>query len=246
MSKPLIGISGRRWAATVLGSYVPPAMSSLSFDLHFADYPQSVATAGGVPVELSRDADVVEVVARLDGVVLSGGADIDPARYGEDASVDLGAIEPERDEWESALWRAARARHVPVLAICRGFQLVNVLHGGTLVQHVTLRDGEGHPQWDVDGRRATHGLSVVPGTRTASVVGELTRVNSLHHQTVDRVGEGLVVSAYADDGVVEGLETSDGEVLAVQWHPELLVKPDPVFRWLVDEARRRQRQTALA
>jgi putative glutamine amidotransferase len=217
-------------------------MSTLFFDLHFADYPQSVAAAGGVPVELSRDADVADVVARLDGLVLSGGADVDPALYGEDASADLGEIEPERDEWESALWRAARARHLPVLAICRGFQLVNVLHGGTLVQHVGLRDGEGHPQWDVDGRRPTHGLAVVAGTRTASVVGELTRVNSLHHQTVDAVGEGLVVSAIADDGVVEGLETTDGEVLAVQWHPELLTKPDPVFGWLVDEARRRPRE----
>ena len=218
-------------------------MSSLSIDLHFADYPQSVAAAGGVPVELSRDAEVTDIVARLDGLVLSGGADVDPALYGEDASADLGEIEPERDEWESALYRAARERRIPVLAICRGFQMVNVLHGGTLVQHVTLRDGEGHPQWDVDGRRPTHGLSVVAGTRTASVVGELSRVNSLHHQTVARVGDGLVVSAYADDGVVEGLETPDGAVLAVQWHPELLAKPDPVFGWLVDEARRRGHAT---
>ncbi len=225
---------------------MPPAMSSLSFDLHFADYPQSVAAAGGVPVELSRDADVTDVVARLDGVVMTGGADVDPALYGEDASADLGETEPERDEWEGALFRAARARHLPVLAICRGLQLVNVLHGGTLVQHVTLRDGRGHPQWEVDGRRTTHGLSVVAGTRAASVLGDLGRVNSLHHQTVDRVGAGLVVSAYADDGVVEGVETADGEVLAVQWHPELLAKPDPVFGWLVDEARRRLHESALA
>ncbi len=219
-------------------------MSTLSFDLHFTDYPQSVVAAGGVPVELARDADVADVVEHLDAVVLSGGADVDPALYGVDASADLGEVEPERDEWESALFRAARARHLPVLAICRGFQLVNVLHGGTLVQHVALRGGQGHPQWDVDGRRTTHGLSVVAGTLTASVVGDLVRVNSLHHQTVERVGADLIISAYADDGVVEGLETVDGEVLAVQWHPELLARPDPVFGWLIDAARRRERGPA--
>ena len=228
----------------MLGSHLPAAMSTLSFDLHFTDYPQSVVAAGGVPVELARDADVADVVEHLDAVVLSGGADVDPALYGVDASADLGEVEPERDEWESALFRAARARHLPVLAICRGFQLVNVLHGGTLVQHVALRGGQGHPQWDVDGRRTTHGLSVVAGTLTASVVGDLVRVNSLHHQTVERVGADLIISAYADDGVVEGLETVDGEVLAVQWHPELLARPDPVFGWLIDAARRRERGPA--
>jgi len=236
MAKPLIGLTGRRWPAAYLGEHVPLAMSQLTFDLHFSDYPKSVAEAGGLPVELARDADVDGVVERLDGLVLSGGADLDPARYGEDAHSELGLLERDRDEWEFALLAAARRRGLPILAICRGFQLVNVAFGGTLNQHVEIDEGAGHPQWDVDGRKPTHEVDVVAGTLAASMLPARAAVNSLHHQTVKEVGEGLVVSARATDGVVEGLETPAGDLLAVQWHPELLDKPDPTFVWLVREA----------
>lgn len=236
MSKPLIGISGRRWPATVLGSLLPKAMQELAFDLHFADYPRSIALAGGLPVELTRDADVDGVVARIDGLVLSGGADIDPEHYGAEPDVNLGPLERDRDDWEMALFRAAQAIDLPILAICRGFQLVNVAYGGTLHQHVELDDGVGHPQWDVSGRALTHDVHVVPRTLTASLLAPVVGVNSLHHQVVDRVGEGLTVAATATDGVVEALEGANGTLLAVQWHPELLKAPDPTFRWLVQEA----------
>jgi putative glutamine amidotransferase len=236
MAKPLIGITGRRLPATLLGSHLPAAMSSLRFDLHFCDYPKSIAAAGGLPVELARDADVDAIVERLDGLVLSGGADLDPSLYGKDSHPHLGSLERERDEWELALLTAARSCGMPVLAICRGFQLVNVAFGGTLHQHVELDEGSGHPQWDVDGRTATHQVDVVPDTLTATLLPSRWPVNSLHHQTVDAVGEGLTISATAPDGVVEGLETSDGNLLAVQWHPELLNAPDPTFEWLVREA----------
>jgi putative glutamine amidotransferase len=239
VAKPLIGLTGRRWPAAFLGTNVPFAMRGLTFDLHFSDYPTSVAEAGGLPVELARDADVDGVVERLDGVVLSGGADLDPAHYGAEAHSELGQLEQDRDEWEFALLSAARARHLPVLAICRGFQLVNVAFGGTLVQHVSIDEGAGHPQWDVDGRKATHEVRVVAGTLASTLLPANWPVNSLHHQTVAEVGRGLVISARATDGVVEGLETPDGDLLAVQWHPELLAKPDPTFRWLVGEAQRR-------
>jgi putative glutamine amidotransferase len=236
MAKPLIGISGRRLPATLLGSHLPAAMSSLRFDLHFSDYPKSIAAAGGLPVELARDAEVDGILERLDGLVLSGGADLDPSLYGKESHPHLGSLERERDEWELALLTAARKREMPVLAICRGLQLVNVAFGGTLHQHVEIDEGSGHPQWDVDGRTATHEVHVLPDTMAATILPSQWPVNSLHHQTVDTVGEGLTVSAIAPDGVVEGLETPDGNLLAVQWHPELLNAPDPTFVWLVREA----------
>ncbi len=236
MGKPLIGITGRRWPATALGHHVPFAMHDLHFDLHFTDYPRSVALAGGLPVELARDADVDALVERLDGLVLSGGADVDPDLYGAEPDVNLGAVERERDEWELALFDAARRIDLPILAICRGFQLLNVALGGTLNQHVELDEGAGHPQWDVDGRTPTHEVNVVPGTRTASILPATWPVNSLHHQTVESVGKGLIVTARASDGVVEGVETPDGSILAVQWHPEMLGHPDPTFAWLVAES----------
>jgi putative glutamine amidotransferase len=211
-------------------------MAELSFDLHFADYGRSVALAGGLPIELSRDADVQEMVGHLEGLVLSGGADIEPWRYGAQPDEKLAETEPERDEWELALYAAARERGIPVLAICRGFQLVNVAHGGTLHQHVEIVDGAGHPQWDVDGRKTTHAVSCLATSLTAHVVGESLDVNSLHHQTVATVGEGLIVGAHADDGVVESFYSEDKSVLGVQWHPELLEAPDPTFVWLVTTA----------
>jgi len=236
MSKPLIGITGRRWPAAWLGEHVPLAMRGLRFDLHFSDYPASVAAAGGVPVELTRDADVEVVISRLDGLVLSGGADLEPSRYGHGPHDDLGDTEPDRDEWEFALLREARRIELPVLGICRGAQLMNVFYGGTLNQHVELDEGSGHPQWDVDGHTQTHRVRVVEGTTLATLVDADIGVNSLHHQTIGVVGSDLVVAASSPDGVVEALELPGQDLLAVQWHPELLAKPDPTFRWLVERA----------
>ncbi len=211
-------------------------MSELSFDLHFSDYGRSVALAGGLPVELTRDADVEDMVSRLDGLVMSGGADVDPHHYGHDPHESLGAVEPDRDEWEFALYAAARERGLPILAICRGFQLVNVAHGGTLRQHVELDEGAGHPQWDVDGRTTTHSVSCRSSSLTAQVVGGSLEVNSLHHQTLATLGDDLIVGATASDGVIESFYSTDASVLAVQWHPELLPAPDPTFVWLVKTA----------
>jgi putative glutamine amidotransferase len=219
-------------------------MNGIEFDLHFTDYPRSVALAGGLPVELTRDAEPEEMIEYLDGLVLTGGADVDPANYGQEAEDGLGAIEPDRDAWEIRLLAAARAKGIPVLAICRGLQLVNVVFGGTLRQHVELGEGVGHPQWDVDGHEATHRVHVVEGTLTSELFSEEVGVNSLHHQVVDEVGEGLLVSAKAPDGVVEGLETPDRRIVAVQWHPELLEKPDPTFLWLVKSASERSFEAA--
>lgn len=218
---------------------MPRAMESLNVDLHFTDYVRSIALAGGLPVELTREADPVEMVAHLDGLVLSGGADVDPQRYGAQPEEKLGPLEVDRDEWEFALYDAARAKDIPVLAICRGFQLVNVAHGGTLNQDVAIDEGVGHPQWEVDGHQATHSVTTLDETIVRTLLGEHAYVNSLHHQTVNTLGEGLRASAYADDGVVEGFETPDRSVLGVQWHPELLAPPNSTFLWLVESCRER-------
>jgi len=229
-------MTGRRWPVSWVSANVPKAMHELQFDLHFADYPGSVAAAGGVPVELTRDADVVEVLARIDGLILSGGADVEPQHYGHDRHEQLGLTEPERDEWEIALLREARHLEMPVLAICRGAQLANVFFGGTLTQHVELDEGSGHPQWDVDGRTATHDVQVVDGTVLSTLYPKTLGVNSLHHQTLAVLGNDLVVSAMAPDGVIEAVELPEHDFLGVQWHPELLEKPDPTFRWLVERS----------
>lgn len=205
-------------------------------DIHLSDYPRAVADAGGVPIELARDADVGELMSYLDGVILSGGADIDPALYGAAADKNLGPVERERDEWELALIRAACERNVPVLAICRGLQLVNVAFGGTLRQHVDANEGVGHPRWDEPGSTRVHRVEIVASSRLRELLGESIEVNSLHHQVVATVAPDLRVTATAPDGVVEGLESTRHELLAVQWHPELLNEPDPTFGWLVNRA----------
>jgi putative glutamine amidotransferase len=145
-------------------------------------------------------------------------------------------VEPDRDEWEFALLREARRVDLPVLGICRGAQLANIFFGGTLNQHVELDEGAGHPQWDIDGRLATHEVDIVPGTLLATLYPANIGVNSLHHQTLAVLGNDLVASATAPDGVVEAIELPGHDVLAVQWHPELLDKPDPTFRWLVERS----------
>lgn len=223
----------------MLGDAMPPAMKDVEFDLHIADYPQAISACGGLPVELTRDADVEGIVARLDGLVLTGGADVDPVEYGQAPHEKLGDLEPDRDAWELALLRAAEARDIPVLCICRGVQLLNVAKGGTLRQHVGEDEGDGHPRFKDDGHSPAHGVTLAEGSVAASLFGAHIDVNSLHHQVIDKVGEGLVVTGRSPDGSVEAVELRGADVLGLQWHPELLAKPDPAFRWLVDAARTR-------
>lgn len=238
---PLIGVTGRRWPAGVLGEHVAAPIRAAEVDLHFADYSRAIAAAGGMPVGLSRDAPVDEILGRIDGLVLSGGADIDPARYGQERSPSCGTVEDERDAWELALVDVALSRGLPLFGICRGIQILNVACGGTLVQDLGAATGDGHPRGDVPRETPVHGVKLVPGTRAAGVYGTELAVNSLHHQAVDEPGAGLVASAHSPDGTVEALEMPDAPVLAVQWHPEMLLQaqPDPGLLWLVARASER-------
>jgi putative glutamine amidotransferase len=184
-------------------------------------YVDVVAAVGGVPVLLPpAPAGAADVVRAIDGLLLSGGADVDPARYGESPGPRT-ATRPERDGWELALLHAALELDRPVLGVCRGLQLLNVAFGGSLHQHLPDVVGtEGHlPTWGVFGRVA---VRVALGTRLAGTLGavDLT-VSCHHHQAVRRLGAGLVASAWAADGSVEAIECPRHPfVLGVQWHPE--------------------------
>lgn len=236
--RPLIGLSGRRWPVERVPLLPQGALEGEEVDLHLSEYPKGIAAVGGLPVQLTRDADPVDMVSRLDGLVMTGGADPDPSLYGEDPHPELGEIERGRDEWELALIGAALGRRLPMLCVCRGAQLLNIALGGTLVQH--LDEADGHALWTTPRTDRCHTVRVSPGSKLAALYGDNIATNSLHHQAVGRPGEGVVVTGRAEDDVVEGFEL-DGrpEVLAVQWHPEMLAEqPDPAFAWLVGEARR--------
>jgi len=229
MIKPLVGITGRRRDASALAA--PSGFADAPLDIFFADYATSVAAAGGTPVFLPLDGDPAELLARLDAVLLAGGEDVDPASYGASPAPQLGATSPGRDAFELALVRGALDADRPVLGICRGQQLLNVALGGVLVQHVG-----GHMQ-DEHRAQRTHDVTVEPGTRHAGLYGAATRVNSFHHQTVDRPGDGVVVAAHDAEGHVEAIDVPGARAIAVQWHPETF-GGDPIFEWIVREASR--------
>ena len=242
MTRPLVGISGRRWPAARLAEHLVPAMHDAEVDLHFTEYGAAVAAAGGLPVQLTRDAPADDVIERLDALVLTGGADVDPAFYGHDPEPALGILEPDRDRWELDLLAAALRLDMPVLAICRGAQLANVLLGGTLRQHVAADEGDGHPRFGEPRTLRCHAVRLEPGTLGARVYGAVTEVNSLHHQTLDRIGDGLVVTGRSPDGTPEVIEAPGKPFLGVQWHPEALAAPHEAgFAWLVAAADERRR-----
>ncbi|MGW2620831.1 gamma-glutamyl-gamma-aminobutyrate hydrolase family protein [Streptomyces sp. NPDC001500] len=210
--RPLIGVStylesGARWGVWELDAALLPA-----------GYPRLVQRAGGLAAMLPPDAPAhaAATVARLDAVVIAGGPDVDPGRYGAERDPRTGPPAPERDAWELALIEAALAAGLPLLGVCRGMQLLNVALGGTLTQHL-----DGH--LGAVGVVGRHPVEPVAGTLYAGVVPERTSVPTYHHQAVDRLGRGLVASAHAADGTVEAVElpSSAGWALGVQWHPEM-------------------------
>jgi putative glutamine amidotransferase len=222
---PLVGISGRRRGAA--GAHDgPAALDVLQVEVYFTGYADRLAEAGALPVHLPARAAPDAVVARLDALVLTGGSDVDPALYGE-APLPNVRVDRPRDDRELALLAAALERGIPVLAICRGLQLLAVHLGGTLVQHL-----DGHPL----GRDGAHEVRLEPGSTLHRIYGSGYVVNSLHHQAVAEPGDALRCVGHAPDGVVEAVELPGRDVVGVQWHPEQLGHPDPVFAWLVRAA----------
>ncbi|NLS77216.1 MAG: gamma-glutamyl-gamma-aminobutyrate hydrolase family protein [Chloroflexi bacterium] len=209
--------------------------------LQNAAYVNSIVQAGGAPVliPLSEATGIISALARrIDGLLLSGGGDVDPARYGQKPHPQLGPVDPLRDEIEIALARAAGLRDLPTLAICRGIQVLNVALGGTLYQDIPSEVAGALPHPYRPGNRRdylAHTVQISPGTRLAAILpteGPLP-VNSMHHQAVRDVAAPFVVSAVAPDGVVEAIEVPARALcLGVQWHPEEMVEGHPLMRRL--------------
>ena len=202
-----------------------------------------MTAAGGVPVLLPPVPGIAAAVGRLDALVLTGGGDIDPAAYGAAPHPRTGGVSAGRDQAELELLAAALAAGLPVLGICRGLQLLNVARGGTLHQHVAdlgTAGDSGHTP--APGTFGSHPVRVAPGSLLAGILaadGPLA-VATAHHQAIDRLGDGLTATAWAQDGLVEAVELAGGEhhpfVLAVQWHPEAGRDPR-LFQALVAAAR---------
>ena len=190
----------------------------------------------------SQLAEAEEVLAPFDGLLLAGGGDIEPARYGAADHPEQYGTDPDRDELELELARAAVRLGTPTLGICRGVQLLNVAFGGTLVQH--LPDVEGLVEHRNEAKQAMHGLRVEPGSRLAGALSQVEAEGlSHHHQSLGRLGDGFRPVAWAPDGLVEGIERDQGWTVGVLWHPESTAGADPaqhrLLRSFVDVASRR-------
>lgn len=232
MSAPLIGLTTYREQAR-WGVWDQPA------DLLPAGYAKAIEAAGGVPVLLPPstpyDEAAAAVVARVDGVVISGGADVAPQRYDEDPHDRTTNWREDRDSWELALLAAADDAALPVLGVCRGMQVMAVHAGGSLDQHVPdLVGHDGHnPSPGVFGETT---VSLAPGSQLASLVGTAQKVHCHHHQSV-RHHPGFTAVAWSEDGVVEAMEAGGGPLrIAVQWHPEVAADAG-LFQGLVAAAR---------
>jgi putative glutamine amidotransferase len=224
---------------TGIGARVPPRVGMTTYrelaswgvwsepaDLLPASYADEVVAAGGVPMLLPPSAPdqasaADAVLDGLHGLVLAGGADVEPARYGAERDEHTGAARTDRDSWELVLTRGALDRGMPLLAICRGMQVLNVALGGDLVQH--LPDVVGHDgHCPVVGQHGRHDVRLDPASRIGALLGVHAAVATYHHQGVDRLGADLAATGWADDGTVEALERAgDAWVVGVQWHPEV-------------------------
>lgn len=218
-----------------------------------AIYFEGVGLAGGISVLLPPqhvDDEIVDrVLDGLDGLIITGGRDVDPDAYGQDphpATDEANEDNRRRDGWEFELLRGAIRRGLPVLGICRGAQVVNVALGGTLHQH--LPEVLGHTRHQQGNAVfSTSSVRTVPGTRLAALIGESSDAQCYHHQALDRLGEGLIVSAQDDDGVIEAVEIpGDHFLLAVQWHPEERLDDLRLFAALVEAAATYSREKVTA
>lgn len=235
--RPLIGITTTPSTHQSVTLEVQRPIDSLD-----RSYVESVAGAGGVPLLLPVITPTLaaRMVEGLDGLVFSGGGDVDPHLYGQDPAPETTGVDEGRDAFELVLARCALDAGIPTLYICRGAQLLNVARGGTLIQHLPEQDDRPNldpSSWHV----GTHATTVQADSLLAQVVGATDiAVNSLHHQGIDQPGEEMCITAVDEAGVVEALEIEGHDaVLAVQWHPEML-QGDPVsdslFTWLVQQA----------
>ncbi len=246
MTKPFIGVtSGEQYF------YQTEHFSGVPMSYGSQDILDAVARAGGLPIIFPsfEPESAKAYISKVDGLVLGGGSDIDPYLYGQEARPHLQRTDYERDMREVALFEEAVKQKKPVLAICRGMQLVNVIFGGTLLQDLsydkTLTVDHLHT---VSGIDPIHTLYVQEDSHFASLVADQTRVNSIHHQIIDELGESLTASAHTEDGVIEAVELTDDtySVVGVQYHPEHMVAKDEkhlaVYKDLIERVEQSQRK----
>jgi putative glutamine amidotransferase len=216
-------------------------------------YVEELRKVGAVPWLIplvSHDADTLhEIFDRLDGVFITGGVDVDPGRYGEEKTPLCGTVDPDRDAVEIALLQHAMQRQLPVFAVCRGIQILNVACGGTLYQDVTaqvpaaLKHDYFPTPTQPDRKFLAHDVAVKPGSRLGDILRDLVvPVNSMHHQAIKDLAPNLAATAHAPDGIIEGVEgRGDQYLVAVQWHPEELTETQPgmarLFSTFADAAR---------
>lgn len=244
MNRPLVAITPSTQKKGV-------EFSDQSISLSFC-YPHAIEQAGGAPLvaPLTTDRTTLDrLLDSVDGLMLTGGGDVDPNCYGTNLppclKKTLGGVDARRDEMEIYLAREAHRRGIPVLGICRGHQVLNVALGGTLIADIPTQVGQAIHHSRLDRKNdAVHDVTIQPGTKLARIFGRRTlSVNSSHHQAVDQPGEGLRVSARSADGVIEGIETGDASfTIGVQFHPERMVENHPLIRKLfaafVEKSRR--------
>jgi len=211
------------------------------------DYTNAITEAGGIPAVLPplSAEDISDALARVDGLLLTGGADINPARYGQEPHEKTKFLNPRREEADIALARTAIDMDLPVLAICLGAQIVNVACGGDLVQDIESQLASPLKHSSVAQPKPMHEVTIDSGTKLHSVLGvSRLETNSSHHQAMRNIGNGLLINAHAPDDIIEGVEAIDKRfVIAVQWHPERMTdrpKHLRLFKALVEAATRRE------
>jgi putative glutamine amidotransferase len=249
--RPLIGVTTSEIRRTESMEPIPQAEPPARFEMALGlPYLRGIEAAGGLPVVMPplHPEAIEPLLDRLDGVLLSGGPDLDPQAYGAKPHAALGPTEPELDRFELAVARRADVRELPILAICRGTQALNVARGGSLHQHLPELSTEIAHRQSTPGDQPSHPIEIEPGSRLAAALGDdeveirdRLDINSFHHQAIDRLGEGLVVVARAPDGTVEAVEDPARPFLVgVQWHAETLVHRPyeaSLFRRFVESCR---------
>ncbi len=240
--QPLVGITG--WRHLFQSKLPGQALQGVTLS---DDYALGVEQAGGIPLVIPylENGNTIQVLAdKLDGLLLSGGNDVDPMLYGQEPKLGLQNVTPERDQLEIDLLRLMRSKNKPILGICRGIQVINTAFGGTLYQDLP-REWRGVIQHLQHGPRnhMSHTIHIQPDSRLYKLLGEqdLMRTNSFHHQAIHQLAKGFVAVAWDDEGLIEGMESEGGAFLvAVQWHPENLWRVQPkflgLFRGLVEAA----------
>lgn len=232
--KPLIGITSNYSDDTKFMAENGVGAEKQDFSYVAIDYTQTLYNAGAIPllIPYTEDKNMIDdIISKLDGVVISGGNDVDTFLYNQRPLGKLGKIYPKRDEMEIYLVKKAIEKNIPILGICRGMQIINVAMGGTLIQDIPSESDEylSHDILTNERYRPAHSIKIEKNSILSSVYTEETEyVNSYHHQAIKKLAQGLKITAWSEDGICEAVESTDKNkfILAVQWHPEMMAAED--------------------